>query len=128
MFWNYIFPFSFAFPLVHMVLPLVLFFLAIGIRVFFSSLFDLDPEYCGFEKGSTIPLPYFLLPVLPNAHPSVSFFTLPILFTEDADVSGNNKVMRKQWPCNFWSLFVFSPSANAFSGDDEDDGNEGVLC
>jgi hypothetical protein len=30
-------------------------------------------------------------------------------------------------PRRFWSLFVFSPSADAFSQDDEDDGNEGVL-
>ncbi|XP_061983088.1 cytochrome P450 726A27-like [Populus nigra] len=31
-------------------------------------------------------------------------------------------------PRRFWSLFVFSPSADAFSRDDEDDGDEGVLC
>jgi len=31
-------------------------------------------------------------------------------------------------PRRFWSLFVFSPSADAFSLDDEDDGDEGVLC
>jgi hypothetical protein len=30
-------------------------------------------------------------------------------------------------PRRFWSLFVFSHSADAFSGDDEDDGDEGVL-
>jgi len=31
-------------------------------------------------------------------------------------------------PRRFWSLFVFSPSADAFSLDDEDDGDESVLC
>jgi len=31
-------------------------------------------------------------------------------------------------PRRFWSLFVFSPSSDAFSRDDEDDGDEGVLC
>jgi hypothetical protein len=31
-------------------------------------------------------------------------------------------------PRRFWSLFVFSPSADAFSRDDEGDGDEGVLC
>jgi hypothetical protein len=35
---------------------------------------------------------------------------------------------RKQWPHRFWCLFVFSPSADVFPQDDEDDGNEGVLC
>jgi len=35
---------------------------------------------------------------------------------------------RKQWPRWFWSLFVFSTSANALSGDDKDNGDEGVLC
>jgi len=45
--------------------------------MFFSSSFELDHGYCGFERGSTVPLPCFLLPVLPSVHPSVSFFILP---------------------------------------------------
>ncbi|KAJ7012423.1 hypothetical protein NC653_002464 [Populus alba x Populus x berolinensis] len=55
MFWPYIFPFSFAFPPVPLVLHLLLFFLATGIRVF-SSFSELDHGYCSFEKGSTVPL------------------------------------------------------------------------
>ena len=39
--------------------------------------------------------------------------------------SGDSETDR---PRRFWSLFVFSPSADAFSRDDEDDGDEGVLC
>ena len=77
MFWLYIFPVLFAFPLV---LPLCLFFLATVIRVFFSNSSELDHGSCGFERGSTVPLPCFLLPVLPSAHPSVSFLYSPCSF------------------------------------------------
>jgi len=35
---------------------------------------------------------------------------------------------QKRWPRWFWSLFFFFPSADAFCGDDEGDGDEGVLC
>jgi len=35
---------------------------------------------------------------------------------------------RKRWPRWFWSLFVFSTSVDALSGDDKDNGDEGVLC
>ncbi|KAJ6980934.1 hypothetical protein NC653_024340 [Populus alba x Populus x berolinensis] len=77
MFWLYIFPVLFAFPLV---LPLCLFFLATGIRVFFSNSSELDHGSCGFERGSTVPLPCFLLPVLPSALPSVSFLYSPCSF------------------------------------------------
>jgi len=35
---------------------------------------------------------------------------------------------RKRWPHWFWFLFLFLSSADAFSGDDKDDGDEGMLC
>ena len=35
---------------------------------------------------------------------------------------------RKRWSRWFWSLFFFFPSADALCGDDEGDGDEGVLC
>jgi len=47
---------------------------------FFSNSSELDHGSCGFERGSTVPLPCFLLPVLPSAHPSVSFLYSPCSF------------------------------------------------
>ena len=116
MFWLYIFPVLFAFPLV---LPLCLFFLATGIRVFFSNSSELDHVSCGFERGSTVPLPCFLLPVLPSAHPSVSFLYSPCSFFSGVSASSSSP-----FPCVLSSLpfcpvlsspFLFSPLSFLFS-------------
>ena len=101
MFWIYIFPVSFAFPLV---LPLRLFFLATDISVFFQISSELDHGSCGFERGSrsTIPLPCFLLRVLPSAHLSVPFLYSPCSFLWSVCV------LLVSFPlCSF--LFSFSP-------------------
>jgi len=92
MFWTYIFPFSFAFPLVPLVHLLLLFFLATGIRVFFQFLWAWSwilrfwkrfnsPSPLQLQKKMTVwkgcsntaSSPWFLYSLLP-------FFTLPPRF------------------------------------------------
>jgi len=77
MFWIYIFPVSFAFPLV---LPLRLFFLATGIRVSFPIRLSLitDPAVLKEVQQSLSPASFSLC--YPVRIPLFPFFILPVLF------------------------------------------------